>query len=237
LDSQPFGDALLTLIGKVASRNPTIDLEALRDCTRDRLKQTSKAIESAAKSDMGAKARLQLEADMARLVAELDALQALVALLVAATQYTPTELELDGLWAESISKMAPSSNKQPGLVHVATSASPNSSPWEGSVHADASVVSPLIALAIGSLANLGVKNILTTPSLVTSGVIITCSELINGNAVMTPCLPPRILEPSLGVACRAAALVGISFSVDPVARKAILDFASASGMPPVLRTT
>jgi hypothetical protein len=231
--SLPLGDALVTLIDLVASRKPRLDVADLRECTRDRAKLMNEAIERAAQSDMGAKSRLQLEAQVMRLVAELDALRDLVVLLDAATGFIPTELDLNALAMESLAKLAPSAVRHPGLVHVATCPAPDGA----TVVTDTRVIMPLVALGLGFVAKSGIKSLqLTSTTDASGGAEVTCGEHTNGRPATVPCVPPRVLGPSLGVACSAASLVGVTFSFDEAERRVRLGIPAGQVSQTVVRT-
>lgn len=232
--SQPLGDALVTLIDLVASREPKLDVADLRECTRDRAKLMNDAIERAAQSDMGAKSRLQLEAQVMRLVAELDALRDLVVLLDAATGFIPTELDLNALAMESLAKLTPSGSRQPGSVLVATCPASDGA----TVVTDTRVIMPLVALSLGFVTGSGTKSVQMTSTMDSlGGAVLTCAEHTNGRPATIPCVPPRILEPSLGVACSAASLVGVTFAFDEAERRVRLVIPAGQVSQTVVRTS
>ena len=117
--SRPLGDAVIMLIDLVDARAPSGVSDALREFTRERIERLDAAIQQAAGSDMGAKARLRLEAQVVQLGGELNALRDLVELLDAATTLLPTELDLNALTMEALGKLAPSTPKHPRLAKIA----------------------------------------------------------------------------------------------------------------------
>jgi hypothetical protein len=205
--SQPLGDALVLLIELVRSRSAGLDVTSLLGFTRDSVSFLDDAIAQAAKSDMGAKSRLRLEAQVVRLAADLDALRDLIDLLDAATSAIPNELDLNALAMEALAKRAPATLKQPGIVHVAVTRAKEGS----TVVADARVVMPLMAVAFGLVVSQQTKLLQVSATLDGKGEAkVTCGPRANGHAAAVPCVLPRVIVPSLDVVRSAAALTGAS---------------------------
>lgn len=204
----PLGDAFAMIIDLVASRQPALaGAASLRSFTVDRVAQLDAAIAHAATSDMGAKARLQLEAKVVRLGAELDASRDLVDLLDAATLVRPTELDLNALATEAISKRTPPSVRHPRVVYVGYTPAAESA----TVVTDPRVIMPLLATALGLVRETGASKIQIAAASSEQGTALACSGRSNGHPATTACLAPCIIEPTLEVARSAAMLAGAVF--------------------------
>jgi hypothetical protein len=209
--SRPLGDAFLMLIDLIDAREPKTVSAALRTFTRERIESLDEAIDRASGSDMGAKARLRLEAQVVKLGGELDALRDLVDLLDAATTILPTELDLNALTTEALGKLAPSSAKHPRLAKVAYAAAPDSA----TVVTDPRVVMPLLAAALAMLVSNNIRSIHVSASIDDrGGTLLICRPHANGQPANIPCVPPRVIAPTLDVARTAASLAGAELVFD-----------------------
>jgi len=208
---RPLGDAFTMLIDLVDARDSgPVAGDALRTFASDRIDRLERAIERAAKSDMGAKARLQLEAQIVQLGAELDALRGLVDLLDAATTFRPTELDLHALATEALGKLAPPSPKHPRRVGVVLVPAADCS----TVVTDPRAMMPLLATALAWVASGGAKSVRMSARVdERQASVLSLRPMHNGQAANIACVPPRLIAPSVQVAHTAAALTGAQLVV------------------------
>jgi hypothetical protein len=218
--SRPLGDAFSLLIDIIGRRNGNLPLVSeLTAFTQARVTRLDNALVHAVRSDMGAKARLTLEAEVGRLASELDALRRLVDLLDAATSLAPTELDLNAVATVALAKLAAPVPRPPRMVHVGFSQAPQSA----TVFADPRVVIPLISVAIGLVARSGVRFIeLIARSKPNGEALLACAAEGGESQARTPCVPPPIIAPTLVVARAAAETLGGRFVFDEHAQEAEL---------------
>lgn len=208
----PLTEALELLLQKLAARvTDAAVTTSLRTFMVGRTQRLEQALQSAAESDMGAKARLRLEAEVGRVRPELAAVGELVDLLDAAATCSPTELDVNALTAEAVAKLAPARRDAQSLVRVVVMPAPE----RPTLLADPRVVMPLIAIMLGFLALDGA----TTAQLLVAvdpvaGARLNLRAGANNCAAYTPCAPPRIIAPTLGVAGYAAACLGATLECD-----------------------
>jgi len=217
--SNPPGDALVALVELLGSRHADVDGMDLLSFAREHGTVLAETIEQAAKSDMGAKARLRLEAGIKRHVRELESLWELIDLLDRAAASSTTELYLNDLVLGGLTKYTPAFPGQTGVVHVCLSPAKDGS----TVVTDARALVPLMATTLGLLVGSETKALRVDASLGASGeAILVCEPSQVDSPVFVPCLLPRVIEPTLTVVRRAASWVGVLLSFDTDASRTTL---------------
>ncbi len=207
---RPLGEAFTTLIEFLTQRKPDLSVTcSLKSSVLTRVSELEDAIERAAKGDMGAKSRLQLEAKVVRLGGDLNALRDLVDMLDAATTFLPTELHLNALSKEALAKLTPHTPKHPRVVNVSYIPAPNNDV----IITDPRVVMPLVATALGLIASPDKKHIKVTASVdQQEQTLLTCTVPTEKQPTGCSCVVPRIVSPSLDVACSCAKLINADFN-------------------------
>ena len=232
--SRPLGEAFDVLVDLIGRRNGNVPLVSdLNDFSKQRIDRLDNALVRASESDMGAKARLSLEAEVGRLASELDALRRLVDLLDAATSLAPTDLDLNAVATVALAKLAAPNPRPQRIVHVGFSQSPQSA----TVFADPRVVIPLIAVALGLVARAGVRFIeLVARSKPNGETLLACAAEGGDSQMRTPCVPPRIIAPTLAAARLAAKTLGGRFEYDDATQQAELTIPALSATQSVGHT-
>ena len=230
--SQPPGDALAALIEMVGSRSLSIDVSGLLAFARERALFLDDAMDEAAKSKMGAAARLRLESKTVQLVADMEALRDLIGLLDSATTTAATELRLNALAVEALKQCPPTLPKRSSIVNVSVM----SAKEDATVVADARSIVPLMATAFGLIASERTKSLRVETSLGADGeAILACEPSPDGSLPGVQCSLPRVIAPSLSAVRSAASLTGVSFSYDERASRVGLIIPPSPASVPVIR--
>lgn len=207
---QPIGDVFDRLVDQVAVRVSEPErVRELATFARDRAAQLDEALVRAASSDMGARARLSLEVGVRQLRAELDAVRELLDLLDAATNFCPTELDINALVPHALAVRAPSDPRRPDVARVSFRPCTGCS----GIVSDPRVLMPLIAFAV-ALAARGDRRLvdISASSDGTEGVIMFGPGQAS-SAEGIACIPPRVVEPTLAVLQVVVGVVGMHFDV------------------------
>jgi hypothetical protein len=207
----PISTALGVLIDELAMRQPSAEvLSQLSAFAQASVHDLDGALVRANQREFGAKARLQLEADVRRISAELGALRRLIDLLEAATQARKTELEAAELVGAAINAIALDGAAQGPIVHVHAVVPPGSA----QVMTDARVAMQLVGIGIGLVASQGARFV---------RVQVNCGALDRAQIAILPgsrvegavaCLIPAVIAPTLRVAQLACSSLGAAFFHD-----------------------
>jgi len=201
----PIRTAFEALLSELGRREPDAPvLGELRSEADARLQQLDEALGCAAGAPMSTRSRLGLELQVREVAAELGRLRSMLDLLTHATAPRCTELDALDVTMAAVHSMGAS--RSDARVDVAV-LSPK---VRAVVSTDPHVAIPLITLAIGSLANQGVRRVsveLTRSAGSTLLTVVPCGRIAHAVA----CAPPDVAGAALETARLAARCVGGSF--------------------------
>jgi hypothetical protein len=200
---EPIGEALGTLIGEIAVREPAAGVvPQLADYASTCMTQLDGALLRADRREFGAKARLALESEVHQITGELGTLRRLLDLLEAATCARMAELEAGALVEASLNALC-GERPAPGpvvQVHVVQL------PSALAVHTDPRVAMQLLGIGVGVVADGGAKAVRIEVSVRDEHTALIRLSPGRSADKATSCPAPRIIAPSLevaGLACRA----------------------------------